>query len=171
MGSRLFSNTTNLLGGHDFENAADRQKIADILAIDGDCIPAENSWAYHEIVEGILKEQIKGLWVIGTNPGHSWINRNMLDDVLGRLDFLVVQDMYDTTETAKFADLLLPAAGWGEKDGTFINSERRFGRIKKVAKPRARRWPTSRSFGSSPIIGAAAKCSPPGAIRPRCSRS
>ena len=134
MGSRLFSNTTNLLGGHDFENADDRRKIADILAIDVQQVPSENSWAYHEIIEGILKEQIKGLWVIGTNPAHSWINRNMLDDVLGRLDFLVVQDMYESTETARFADLLLPAAGWGEKDGTFINSERRIGRIKKVAK-------------------------------------
>jgi assimilatory nitrate reductase catalytic subunit len=134
MGSRLFSNTTNLLGGHDFESAADRQKIAGILGIDAELIPTQNSWAYHEIIEGILKEQIKGLWVIATNPGHSWINRNMLDDVLGRLDFLVVQDMYDTTETARHADLVLPAAAWGEKDGTFINSERRIGRIKKVAK-------------------------------------
>jgi assimilatory nitrate reductase catalytic subunit len=134
MGSRLFSNTTNLLGGHDFEKATDRQKIADILDIDVERIPTQNSWAYHEIIEGILKEQIKGLWVIATNPAHSWINRNMLDDVLGRLDFLVVQDMYENTETARHAHLVLPAAAWGEKDGTFINSERRIGRIKKVAK-------------------------------------
>jgi assimilatory nitrate reductase catalytic subunit len=134
MGSRLFSNTTNLLGGHDFEKAADRQKIADILGIDVGRIPDQNSWAYHEIIEGILGGQIKGLWIIATNPAHSWINRNMLDDVLGRLDFLVVQDMYDTTETVRHAHLVLPAAAWGEKDGTLINSERRIGRIKKVAK-------------------------------------
>ena len=51
-----------------------------------------------------------------------------------RLDFLVVQDMYHTTETARMADLVLPAAGWGEKDGTFINSERRIGLVKKVAR-------------------------------------
>ena len=71
--------------------------------------------------------------------------------MLGRLDFLVVQDMYHTTETARLADLLLPAAGWGEKDGTFINSERRIGRHReKWRERRARRWPTSRSFGSSP---------------------
>jgi assimilatory nitrate reductase catalytic subunit len=134
MGSRLFSNTTNLLGGHDFEIEADRRKVASILGIDAEKIPDQNSWAYHEIIEGILSEQIKGLWVIATNPAHSWINRNMLDDVLGRLDFLVVQDMYYTTETARLADLVLPAAAWGEKEGTFINSERRIGRIKKVAK-------------------------------------
>ena len=54
--------------------------------------------------------------------------------MLGRLDFLVVQDMYATTETAQLAHLVLPAAGWGEKEGTFINSERRIGLTKKVAR-------------------------------------
>ena len=50
------------------------------------------------------------------------------------LDFLVVQDMYGNTETAQLAHLVLPAAAWGEKDGTFINSERRFGTVRKVAR-------------------------------------
>jgi assimilatory nitrate reductase catalytic subunit len=52
--------------------------------------------------------------------------------ILEKLDFLVVQDMYPTTETAQRADLYLPAAGWGEKEGTLINSERRIGLVKKV---------------------------------------
>ena len=134
MGSRLFSNTTNLLGGHDFTNAEHREKVARLLGIEAARIPQRNSWAYHEIIEGILSGKIKGLWVIATNPAHSWINQSQLLDVLGRLEFLVVQDMYHTTETAQLADLLLPAAGWGEKEGTFINSERRIGLVKKVAR-------------------------------------
>jgi len=134
MGSRLFSNTTNLLGGHDFANNEHRAKVADILEIDSEQIPRESSWAYHEIIEGILRGKIKGLWVICTNPAHSWINQTQCRDILDRLDFLVVQDMYHTTETAQMADLILPAAGWGEKEGTFINSERRFGVLKKVRK-------------------------------------
>jgi assimilatory nitrate reductase catalytic subunit len=134
MGSRLFSNTTNLLGGRDFTLPEHRRDVAGILDIDAGHIPDRNSWAYHEIIEGILQEKIKGLWVIATNPAHSWINRNALDDILSRLDFLVVQDMYHSTETAQRADLVLPAAGWGEKDGTFINSERRIGLVKKVAR-------------------------------------
>jgi assimilatory nitrate reductase catalytic subunit len=134
MGSRLFSNTSNLLGGHDFTNAEHRKKIADVLDIDAAAIPTENSWAYNEIIEGILRGKIKGLWVICTNPAHSWINQNQCRDILDRLDFLVVQDMYANTETAEMADLVLPAAGWGEKEGTLINSERRIGVIKKVAK-------------------------------------
>jgi anaerobic selenocysteine-containing dehydrogenase len=134
MGSRLFSNTTNLLGGRDFQNTEHRQEVASILDIDPARIPQEPSWAYDQIIEGILSGKIRGLWVIATNPSHSWINQNMLRDVLSRLEFLVVQDMYSTTETAEQAHLLLPAAGWGEKDGTFINSERRIGTIKKVAR-------------------------------------
>ena len=134
MGSRLFSNTTNLLGGHDFASADHRQKVARSLNIDPEVIPQRNSWAYHEIIEGILRGTIKGLWIIGTNPAHSWINQQHVLDSLGRLDLLVVQDMYRTTDTARMAHLILPAAGWGEKEGTFINSERRIGVIKKVAR-------------------------------------
>ena len=134
MGSRLFSNTTNLLGGHDFANPEHREKVARVLDIDPGVIPTRASWAYNEIIEGILRERIKGLWVVCTNTAHSWINQDQARDVLGRLDCLVVQDMYATTETARMADLMLPAAGWGEKDGTFINSERRIGTIKKVAR-------------------------------------
>ncbi|MBI2479960.1 MAG: molybdopterin oxidoreductase family protein, partial [Planctomycetia bacterium] len=134
MGSRIFSNTTNLLGGRDFENAAHRKTVADILKIDANRIPDKNSLAYPDIIEGILRGKIKGLWVVCTNPAHSWINQNTCHDILGRLDFLVVQDMYANTETAQQANLVLPAAGWGEKEGTFINSERRIGLLKKVAK-------------------------------------
>lgn len=133
MGSRLFSNTTGLLGGRDFTKAEDRATVANLLSIDVDRIPSVNSWAYPEILEGILRGKIKGLWVVATNPVHSWINQNQCRDILDRLDFLVVQDMYSTTETAREADLVLPAAAWGEKDGTFINSERRVGVIKKVS--------------------------------------
>ncbi len=132
MGSRLFSNTTNLLGGHDFTNSEHRSKIAELLNIGADRIPHQNSWAYNEIIDGIQAEKIKGLWVVCTNPAHSWIDQNLCRDILDKLDFLVVQDMYHSTDTAKLADLVLPAAGWGEKEGTFINSERRINVIKKV---------------------------------------
>ncbi len=134
MGSRLFSNTTNLLGGHDFTREDHRRKVAGALDIDPERIPSRGSLAYDQIIEAILKGKIRGLWVVATNSAHSWINQADLHDILGRLDFLVVQDMYTTTETAQRAHLVLPAAGWGEKDGTFINSERRIGLVKKVAR-------------------------------------
>ncbi len=132
MGSRLFSNTTNLFGGRDFTKPQHREEVAEILNIPTGHIPDRNSWSYPEIMEGILRGKIRGLWVICTNPAHSWINQKDAVEILRRLDFLVVQDMYHTTETAQLADLVLPAAGWGEKTGTFINSERRIGLIQKI---------------------------------------
>lgn len=134
MGSRLFSNTTGLLGGREFTNPDHRAQVAEALGIPVARIPDRNSWSYHEILKGILDGKIKGLWVVATNPAHSWINQDQARDILSRLEFLVVQDMYDSTETAQRADLVLPAAAWGEKDGTFINSERRIGVIRKVAR-------------------------------------
>ncbi len=134
MGSRLFSNTTGLLGGHAFENPEHRQKIAGIFGIDEARIPREASLAYDQIMEGIHRGTIRGLWVVATNTAHSWINQNDAKQLLKKLEFLVVQDMYSTTETVAYADLLLPAAGWGEKEGTFINSERRIGLLKKVSR-------------------------------------
>src|SRR5262249_48720799 len=104
MGSRLFSNTTNLLGGHDFANREHRRKVADILEIDESLIPRRASLAYDQILERILDGKIRGLWVIATNPAHSWINQSYFQEVASRLDFLVVQDMYTTTETAQLAD-------------------------------------------------------------------
>jgi len=135
MGSRLFSNTTNLLGGREFTNEDHRREVADILGIDQGAIPTQPSLAYDQILEAILAKKIKALWVIGTNPAHSWINQAHLHDVFSRLDCLVVQDMYSDTETAALADIVLPAAGWGEKPGTFINSERRIGVIERVCSP------------------------------------
>jgi assimilatory nitrate reductase catalytic subunit len=85
-------------------------------------------------MQAVADGQIKGLWVIATNTAHSWIDSTNANELLQKLDFLVVQDMFATTDTARQAHLVLPAAGWGEKEGTFINSERRFGHIKKVSR-------------------------------------
>jgi anaerobic selenocysteine-containing dehydrogenase len=132
MGSRLFSNTTGLLGGHDFADPVHRRKVAGILGIHESHIPDAGGWAYDQIMDGIATGAIRGLWVIATNTAHSWINSSEARALLDRLDFLVVQDLYADTETAAHADLVLPAAGWGEKEGTFINSERRLGVLKQV---------------------------------------
>lgn len=134
MGSRLFGNATSLIGGYDFGNAAHRAHVADVLEIDATRIPKQTGYAYDQILEAIDRGEIRGLWVIATNPAHSWINQNRVREILGRLEFLVVQDMYATTQTAQLAHLVLPAAGWGEKDGVIINSERRLGLMKKVAR-------------------------------------
>jgi assimilatory nitrate reductase catalytic subunit len=134
MGSRLFSNTTSLVGGRDFLNADHRREVADILGLDPARIPAQNSLAYDEIVERVCDGRIKGLWIIATNPLHSWPDGARLRKGLEGLECLAVQDIYANTDTAKIADVFFPAAGWGEKEGTLINSERRLGLFKLIAR-------------------------------------
>jgi len=134
MGSRLFGNATSLLGGYDFAHPDDRAHVARVLGIDAARIPAKSGYAYDQIMDAIDRGEIRGLWVIATNPAHSWIHQNRAREILRKLEFLVVQDMYVTTETAQLAHLILPAAGWGEKEGVLINSERRLGLVKKVAR-------------------------------------
>lgn len=136
MGSRLFSNTTSLFGGRDFQNQGDREEVAKCLKIPVARLPTKNSLAYDQILKQVDAGKIKGLWIVATNPGHSWIDQsNWLRLIRTKVDFLVVQDMYYSTETAQEADLYLPAAGWGEKLGTFINSERRLGVIEPISEP------------------------------------
>lgn len=132
MGSRIFSNITNLFGGRDFANEEHRRDVSRILNVPVELIPTQTSVAYDRIVERIEKGEIKALWVIATNASHSWIDRDAFNRTLSKLEFLVVQDLYPNTDTAERAHLYLPAAGWGEKEGTIINSERRIGLVKKV---------------------------------------
>jgi len=134
MGSRLFGNATSLTGGYDYASEAHRRHVAAILGIDPALIPSQASRAYDRILDAVETGEIRALWIIATNTAHSWVNSGKFARLRDKLDFLVVQDMYSTTETARQADLVLPAAGWGEKDGVFINSERRLGVARKVAR-------------------------------------
>lgn len=70
MGSRLFSNTTNLVGGHDFANPEHREKVAACLGILATDIPCQPSLAYDQILENAENGRIKGLWIAATNPFH-----------------------------------------------------------------------------------------------------
>ena len=124
MGSRLFSNTTNLLGGRDFENAVHRTEISRILGIDEGRIPDRNSWAYPEIIAGILKGKIKGLWVVATNPAHSWINQSSSKIFLAGSNFWSCRTCTARPKRADWPILFCPRPD-GAKRRTFINSERR----------------------------------------------
>src|SRR4029077_11051691 len=89
---------------------------------------------YPDIVNAVVSGRIKGLWIIATNPVVSYPNREVLELGLRSLDLLVVQDGYETPTTA-FADVVLPAAIWGEKEGTYTNSERRVSRVRGAGAP------------------------------------
>lgn len=133
MGSRLFGNTTSLVGGYDFLNPADRERVASLLNIPVERIPSQNSLASDQIIDGIHSGSIKGLWLVGTESPHPWLKQKRFLQAAKKLEFLVVQDMYHTPEADELAHLILPTAGWGEKEGTVIDSERRVSLTTKVA--------------------------------------
>ncbi|MBC7171391.1 MAG: molybdopterin-dependent oxidoreductase, partial [Polyangiaceae bacterium] len=88
MGSRLFSNTSSLLGGHDFAKPEHREKVAGSLGIEVERIPTDSGFAYDQIIDGIHSGKIRGLWIIATNTAHSWINQADCHELLAKLDFL-----------------------------------------------------------------------------------
>ena len=94
-------------------------------------IPAQPGLTYMEMFEAAEEGRIKAMYIMGENPLLGAPDLTLIRRGLERLDFLVVQDLF-LTETARFADVVLPAAGHAEKDGTFTNTERRIQRIKKV---------------------------------------
>jgi assimilatory nitrate reductase catalytic subunit len=134
MGTRESGFTASMPGYRPYDDPAARRELAALWGIDEDRLPAERGRAYPDIVNGVIDGRIKGLWVIGTNPTVSFPHRELLEYALARLDLLVVQDGFETPTTA-LADVVLPAAIWGEKDGTFTNSERRVSRVRKAVDP------------------------------------
>ena len=79
-------------------------------------------------------EDIRGLYIIGENPVISDPDQRHIEEALDSLDFLVVEDIF-LTETAQFADVVLPAACFAEKEGTFTNTERRIQKVNKAIEP------------------------------------
>lgn len=87
-----------------------------------------------EIMAGTITGRIKALYIMGENPAISDPDIKHVREALERVDFLVVQDIF-LTETAKYADVVLPGASFAEKDGTFTNTERRVQRVRKATEP------------------------------------
>jgi assimilatory nitrate reductase catalytic subunit len=135
MGTRESGFASSLPGYRKFENPMHRRELAALWGIEEEIIPQARGLAYPDIIEGVLREKIKGLWIIATNPLVSFPNQNYLLDALENLDFFVVQDGYHPIPTSEVADLVLPAAVWGEKEGTFTNSERRVSKVNKAVDP------------------------------------
>ncbi|EGT3602143.1 molybdopterin-dependent oxidoreductase [Clostridium perfringens] len=125
MGSRMFSNTTALYGGGEYNNKERRKVVADILGMDENMLPTKPTLDYEQIIKGINKGEIKGLWVVCTNPRHSFSNNEEFKKAMKNLDFFVVQDIYEDTDSSKECDLYLPSVPAIKKEGFLINTERR----------------------------------------------
>ncbi len=119
----------NVLPGYQSVTSAEvRMKFEDVW---GKTLPGEIGLTASEMVDAMIGGKIKGMYVMGENPVMSDPNTQHTLDAFKNLDFLVVQDIF-LTETAELADVVLPAASFAEKDGTFTNSERRVQLVRKA---------------------------------------
>ena len=135
MGTREAGFASSLPGYRKFDNAQDRTELAELWGVHESRLPMKRGLAYPDIVEAAVAKKIRALWIIATNPIVSFPNQDVLRHGLSSLDFLVVQDGYHPTPTTEVADLVLPAAIWGEKEGTYTNSERRVSKVNKAVEP------------------------------------
>lgn len=134
MGTRESGFTSSLPGYRPYGNADAAKEYAEIIGVDASEIPHSRGYKYHEIIEAIEREEIKALWVVATNPLVSFVDQERLRAALKKLELLVVQDAF-MSDTAELADVIFPAATWGEKEGTYTNSERRVNRANKAVEP------------------------------------
>jgi len=135
MGTREWGSTTGLPGYRYLEKEKDRQEVADFWGIDAEFFPKHRGLAMTDILPAIETGQIKGLWLVATNPMTSMPNTPRIRKTLENLEFLVVQDAYRDVETNEYSHVYLPAAVWAEKEGVFTNTERRVNLIRNVQKP------------------------------------
>ncbi|WP_010167362.1 molybdopterin oxidoreductase family protein [Candidatus Epulonipiscium viviparus] len=125
MGSRAFSNTAGLYGGGEYDDAARRKAVCEALNIMDKQLIDKPTLPYNVIMEKVTSGEIKALWIVSTNPRHSWTNNETFAAAIKKLKLFVVQDLYDDTDTAKEAGVFLPVVPGTKKTGVYINTERR----------------------------------------------
>jgi assimilatory nitrate reductase catalytic subunit len=131
MGGREVGGMANLLSAHrDLANSAHRAEVARLWGIDD--VPSAPGKTAIEMFDAVRSGEIKILWIACTNPAQSLPDQRLVRAALDKAELVIVQEAYRTTSTADYADILLPATTWGEKEGTVTNSERRITRFKPV---------------------------------------
>ena len=133
MGTRVCSSKGTWPGHRDFTDPDERTAVADAWGIPEERLPADTGPGPVGIVEAIDDGPVEAVWAVATNPvaglPDATAARDRLDDV-----FLVVQDAF-RSETADLADVVLPAATWGESEGTTMNMERTVSRVRAATEP------------------------------------
>ncbi|MCY7314738.1 MAG: molybdopterin-dependent oxidoreductase [Rubrivivax sp.] len=129
MGGREVGGLANLLSAHrDMADAEHRAEVARLWGVPS--VPAVPGKSAVRMFEAAADGEIKALWIACTNPAQSLPDQATVQRALQRAEFVVLQEVFADTATALYAHLLLPASGWGEKEGTVTNSERRITRVR-----------------------------------------
>jgi ferredoxin-nitrate reductase len=134
MGGREVGGMATLLAAHrTLSNPRHRAEVAEFWGVEG--IRPDPGLTATEMFDALADGRLKAIWIIATNPMVSLPDLNRAERALERAEFVVVQDISRRSDTLRFADIVLPAAGHFEKDGTMTNSERRIGYLEKVIDP------------------------------------
>lgn len=127
MGGREVGGLANMLAAHmELENPQHQQLVQGFW--NSPTIATQGGLKAVDLFEAVESGKIKAIWIMATNPVVSLPNADQVKRALEKCEFVVVSDICADTDTTQYADVLLPALGWGEKDGTVTNSERRISR-------------------------------------------
>ena len=127
MGGREVGGLANMLAAHmDLDNPKHQQLVQQFWH--SPTIAKQVGLKAVDLFEAVESGKIKAIWIMATNPVVSLPNADQVKRALENCEFVVVSDICLDTDTTQYADVLLPALGWGEKDGTVTNSERRISR-------------------------------------------
>jgi len=123
MGGREVGGLANTLAAHmDYDSPGARDRVARFWDTDG--VAEGPGMKAVDLFDAVERGEIKVLWIMATNPAVSLPETHRIRRALDQCPTVIVSDCVKDTDTASHADILLPAAGWGEKDGTVTNSER-----------------------------------------------
>ncbi len=129
MGGREVGGMANLLSAHrDLANPQHRAEVAALWGVPS--VPEKPGKTAVEMFQAAANGEIKALWIVCTNPAQSMPDQATVRRALERAELVIVQEAFATTAACDFADLLLPATTWGEKEGTVTNSERCISRVR-----------------------------------------
>ena len=131
MGGREVGGMANLLAVHkNLLNETHRDEVAKFWNVDQ--ISPKPGYTATEMFDALESGKMKAVWIICTNPMVSMPNAHRIEKALKNAKFVIVQDISEKSDTLAYADLVLPAAAWAEKEGTMTNSERRISYLPKV---------------------------------------
>jgi assimilatory nitrate reductase catalytic subunit len=134
MGGREVGGMANLLSAHrDLSNPAHRAEVARLWNVES--VPEKRGKTAVELFDALASGEVRCVWIACTNPAQSMPDQARVRAALANAELVVLQDCYRDIETADYADVLLPASTWGEKDGTVTNSERRISRVRPAIAP------------------------------------
>ena len=134
MGGREVGGMAHLLSAHrELANPEHRAEVARLWGVDA--VPEQPGKTALEMFDAVRRGEIRALWIACTNPAQSLPDQTLVHEALAKAEFVVLQEAFADTETAPYADLLLPAATWGECEGTLTNSERRISRVHAAIDP------------------------------------